>query len=112
MILADAKRTLYLEKRYETDMAEGLKMMVLNGHGVAFLPESAVTSEVKAKKLASAGSAWHVEMEIRLYREKPSPARPGKRAALEVWDYLAGKNKAGKNSAVKVMPKKHKAMKT
>ena len=97
-------------------MAEGLKMMALNGHGIAFLPESAVTSEVKTKKLASAGDAWHVEMEIRLYREKPSPARPGKRAALEVWDYLAGKRRGGagkgKPALAKVMPKMHKVMKT
>ena len=116
MILADAKKPLHLEKRYETDMAEGLKMMALNGHGIAFLPESAVTSEVKTKKLASAGDAWHVEMEIRLYREKPSPARPGKRAALEVWDYLAGNGRSGagkgKPASAKVMPKKHKVMKT
>ena len=89
MILAEAKKPLHLEKRYETDMAEGLKMMALNGHGVAFLPESAVATEVKARKLASAGAAWCVEMEIRLYRERPSPGRPGKRAALEVWDHLA-----------------------
>ena len=78
-------------------------MMALNGHGIVFLPESA-------------GDAWHVEMEIRLYREKPSPARPGKRAALEVWDYLAGKggNGGGKGKTVagRVMPKKHKVMKT
>ena len=118
MILADAKKPLHLEKRYETDMAEGLKMMALNGHGIAFLPESAVTSEVKAKKLASAGSAWHVEMEIRLYREKPSPARAGKRVALEVWDYLAAQQRApgGANGRGdrfgKVMPKKHHGIKT
>ena len=104
MILADAKKPLHLEKRYETDMAEGLKMMALNGHGIAFLPESAVTSEVKTKKLASAGDAWHVEMEIRLYREKPSPARPGKRAALEVWDYLAGKGRSGAGKGKPVNP--------
>ena len=123
MILADAKKPLHLDKRYETDMAEGLKMMALNGHGIAFLPESAVQTEVRAKKLAlatPAGAAWSVEVEIRLYREKPSPARPGKRAALDLWDYLAGKgagrgaakSAAPKSSAAKVMPKKHNAMKT
>jgi len=37
LILADAKKPLHLDKRYETDMAEGLKMMALEGHGVAFL---------------------------------------------------------------------------
>ena len=132
MILADAKKPLHLEKRYETDMAEGLKMMALNGHGVAFLPASAVVTELTARTLAAAGEAWSVEMEIRLYREKPSPGRPGKRAALEVWDYLTGQaakqlgkpaerrpakqgtqqGTSGAERAAKVMPKKHKTMKT
>ena len=132
MILADAKKPPHLEKRYETDMAEGLKMMALNGHGVAFLPASAVVAELKAGTLALAGEAWSVEMEIWLYRERPSPARPGKRAALEVWDYLAAQtaSQSGKpvalrrpqrgapqtagstTRAAKVMPKRHKVMKT
>lgn len=70
----------------------------------AFLPQSAVAAEVRARKLACAGERWSVEMEIRLYREKPGPARPGKRAALAWWQHLAGLGK--------VMPKKHKTMKT
>ncbi|HJV81107.1 LysR family transcriptional regulator [Noviherbaspirillum sp.] len=91
LILSDAKRPLYLEKRYETDMAEGLKMMALEGHGLAFLPESAVTREVKQKQLARAdgGNAeWEVNMEIRLYRERPSVQRPGKPIVSRLWDYL------------------------
>ena len=99
LILTDAKPPLHLEKRYETDMAEGLKMMAMNGHGVAFLPQSAVAAEVRARKLAGAGEHWKVDMEIRLYREKPGPARPGKRAALDLWQHLAG--------PAKHMPKKH-----
>ncbi|MGI4936022.1 MAG: LysR family transcriptional regulator, partial [Janthinobacterium lividum] len=54
LILADAGRQLFFDKRYETDMAEGLKMMALEGHGVAFLPESAVVREMKQKQLARA----------------------------------------------------------
>ena len=89
MILADAKHPLFLEKRYETDMAEGLKMMALSGHGIAFLPASAVAAEIRARKLASAGDAWSVDMDIRLYRERPAPGRPGKRAALDLWDHVS-----------------------
>lgn len=90
LILADAKPALHLDKRYETDMAEGLKMMALEGRGIAFLPESAVTREVKQKLLARAdeGGNWETEMEIRLYRERPSPARPGKPLVAELWEYL------------------------
>jgi LysR family transcriptional regulator, hypochlorite-specific transcription factor HypT len=91
LILSDAKRPRYLEKRYETDMAEGLKMMALEGRGIAFLPESAVTRELKQKQLARADgdiAGWEVNMEIRLYRERPSPQRPGKPVVARLWDYL------------------------
>jgi DNA-binding transcriptional LysR family regulator len=91
LILTDAKRPLHLEKRYETDMAEGLKMMALEGHGVVFLPESSVTRELKQKQLARADggqSHWEVEMEIRLYRERPTSQRPGKLLVSRLWDFL------------------------
>ncbi|MBK4734626.1 LysR family transcriptional regulator [Noviherbaspirillum pedocola] len=99
LILADAKRRPHLEKRYETDMAEGLKMMALEGHGVAFLPESAVTREVKQKQLARAdggSSEWEVRMDIRLYRERPSPQRPGKSIVSRLWEHLAKTEKAAR----------------
>ena len=91
LILADAAHPLHLEKRYETDMAEGLKMMALEGHGVVFLPDSAVTREVKQKLLAHAGNddpTWQIRMEIRLYRERPSEQRPGKPVVERLWNYL------------------------
>jgi DNA-binding transcriptional LysR family regulator len=108
LILSDAKRPLHLEKRYETDMAEGLKMMALEGHGVVFLPESAVTREVKQKQLARADGGqpgWEVEMEIRLYRERPTTQRPGKPVVSRLWDYLVKKNEAaGKTRSRKTKP--------
>ena len=102
MMLADSKKPLFLEKRYETDMAEGLKMMALEGHGVSFLPESAVTREVKLKHLARADNGqpeWEVNMEIRLYRERPSATRPGKPVVGRLWDYLI-KQGEGKSAAI------------
>jgi DNA-binding transcriptional LysR family regulator len=96
LILADTKQALHLENHYETDMAEGLKMMALEGRGIAFLPESAVTREVKQKLLAPAGggrSEWEIEMEIRLYRERPSTSRPGKPIVGRLWDYLEERQK-------------------
>jgi len=91
LILNDTRTPLHLEKCYETDMAEGLKMMALEGRGIAFLPESAVTREIKQKQLARADDgtgAWEVNMEIRLYRERPSLQRPGKMIVSRLWDYL------------------------
>jgi DNA-binding transcriptional LysR family regulator len=71
LALEAAPRRAYLRKVYETDMAEGLKVMALEGHGVAFLPQSAVTRELKQKQLAAAGgNDWQVEMEVRIYRER------------------------------------------
>jgi DNA-binding transcriptional LysR family regulator len=91
LLVADAKAPLFLETCYETDMAEGLKMMALEGRGIAFLPESAVMRDVKYKHLARAdGGApgWEIELEIRLYRERPSSLRPGKQIVESLWQYL------------------------
>ena len=91
LILADARHPLHLEKRYETDMAEGLKVMALEGHGVAFLPDSAATREVRQKLLARADhddTGWQVQMEIRLYREQPTAQRPTKPIVERLWNFL------------------------
>jgi len=97
LILADTKQPLHLETCYETDMAEGLKMMALEGRGVAFLPASAVTRELKLKQLARAdggGPEWEIDLEIRLYRERPSSQRPGKAMVEGLWRYLEQEHKA------------------
>ncbi|MEO8407934.1 MAG: LysR substrate-binding domain-containing protein, partial [Oxalobacteraceae bacterium] len=91
LILADAIMPPHLEKRYETGTAEALKMMALEGHGLAFLPESAVAQELAQRQLMRADSSqlrWETSMEIRLYREKPSSQKPGKRIVAQLWDYL------------------------
>ena len=78
---------VHLDRVYETDMAEGLKAMALEGHGVAFLPASAVRREVKARKLVSAGEGLDMPMDIRIYRER-TPHGKGKRAMAHFWDDL------------------------
>jgi len=91
----------HLDRVYETDMAEGLKAMALQGHGLAFLPQSAVRSELRAGRLVGAAPAheagrWQVTMDVRLYREKPQPRDSGrgshrgtpKRTAQALWDHL------------------------
>ncbi|MGV7211334.1 LysR substrate-binding domain-containing protein [Oxalobacteraceae bacterium A2-2] len=99
LILADTKTQLHLEPLYETDMAEGLKMMALEGHGIAFLPESAVLRELKAKQLARADErtpGCEIEMEIRLYRERASEQRRAKPIVDQLWKFLSSKtNYAG-----------------
>ncbi|MFN0183638.1 MAG: LysR substrate-binding domain-containing protein [Aquabacterium sp.] len=79
-----------LDPVYETDMAEGLKAMALEGHGLAFLPASSVRNDLKARRLVPAAPAGTCEltMEVRIYRERPELARHGKPAAQGLWDYL------------------------
>jgi DNA-binding transcriptional LysR family regulator len=112
-LLKESGTAIHLDRVYETDMAEGLKVMALEGHGIAFLPQSAVRNEIKARKLVSALppeiDSLEATMEIRAYRERPSapvPVKTGsgrvkaaaasegalqpKRTADALWSYLVG----------------------
>jgi DNA-binding transcriptional LysR family regulator len=81
---------LNLDPIYETDMAEGLKAMALEGHGLAFLPGSSVKKELKSRRLVRAAAAGSCElsMEVRIYRERPEMARHTKPGAQALWDFL------------------------
>jgi LysR family transcriptional regulator, hypochlorite-specific transcription factor HypT len=93
-LLKQSPTAIHLDRVYETDMAEGLKAMALEGHGVAFLPASAVKKELRARKLVSAAppelKTLEMMMEVRAYREKPSSAGATKGNAQALWSYLAG----------------------
>ena len=106
LILKQSATAIHFERVYETDMAEGLKAMALEGHGIAFLPHSAVKKELRAKRLVSAAppevTGLEITMDVRAYREIPSSkelqrgASHGgkgsptahKGAAQALWDYL------------------------
>ncbi|MBV8379135.1 MAG: LysR family transcriptional regulator [Paucibacter sp.] len=90
LIVKEADVPLQLDALYETDMAEGLKAMALEGHGLAFLPASSVSKEVQERRLARAAPAGQFElsMELRMYRERPELSRRNKPAALALWDFL------------------------
>lgn len=107
LILKRCSAPIHFDRVYETDMAEGLKAMALEGHGIAFLPMSAVRADLRARKLVSAAPPdlkdLSITMEVRVYRERPSnrdTLRPAltagrtandasKRSAQVLWDYLA-----------------------
>ena len=120
LILKQSASAIHFDRVYETDMAEGLKAMALEGHGIAFLPFSAVKKELRAKRLVSAlpsdMEALQITMDVRAYREKPpshetsrgaarshkhAPASPkarspaAKSSAEALWDFLARQNAAG-----------------
>ncbi len=94
LILKESATPIHLDRVYETDMAEGLKVMALEGHGVAFLPHSAVRKELRARRLVSAAppamKGLEMTMDVRAYREKPSRKEAPKGAAQALWAYLAG----------------------
>jgi DNA-binding transcriptional LysR family regulator len=91
-ILKQAGTPVHLERVYETDMAEGLKVMALEGHGIAFLPRSAVKKEVQAGALVEValpgGQSLALTMEVRAYREKPGAKGPMAQAAHQLWLHL------------------------
>ena len=88
-ILKQAGTPIHLDRVYETDMAEGLKVMALEGHGIAFLPQSAVKKELQAGALTEVilpdGQSLALTMEVRAYREKVGVRQNPKRAAQELW---------------------------
>jgi DNA-binding transcriptional LysR family regulator len=91
-ILKQAGTPVHLERVYETDMAEGLKVMALEGHGLAFLPRSAVKKEVQAGALIEVtlpeGPSLALNMEVRAYREKPLSKSPATGPAQLLWQHL------------------------
>ena len=97
LILQQSGTAIHFDRVYETDMAEGLKAMALEGHGIAFLPYSAVKKELRAKRLVSAVppdmKGLEITMDVRAYREIPSgkESQRGtayKRSAQALWGYL------------------------
>jgi LysR family transcriptional regulator, hypochlorite-specific transcription factor HypT len=93
LILKQSGTAIHLDRVYETDMAEGLKVMALEGHGVAFLPNSAVKKEVRARRLVPAAPSGmpglEMAMDVRAYREKPAGREAPKRTVQALWDYLS-----------------------
>ena len=114
LILKQSSTAIHLDRVYETDMAEGLKAMALEGHGIAFLPYSAVKKELRAHRLVSALPpnmlGMNITMDVRVYREKLMPremhrnandcahAAPPRRKsnAQALWNYLLAKSQVHK----------------
>ncbi len=95
-VLNECPAPVHLFRRFEADLAEGLKMMALQGHGIAWLPGSAVEQELADGRLALAidpGQAananlsrlWCGDMKVRIYRD-----RERRRPLLDrLWNHLA-----------------------
>jgi DNA-binding transcriptional LysR family regulator len=66
--------------------------MALEGHGIAFLPRSAVKKELVSGALIEVtlpdGPSLALSMEVRAYREKNSAQTQGQSAAQGLWQHL------------------------
>jgi LysR family transcriptional regulator, hypochlorite-specific transcription factor HypT len=70
-MLGQSPRHMHLEKVFVSRLAAVLKSMVLDGRGLAWLPESHVAPELANGQLVRAGSAeWDLEVEITIFRPR------------------------------------------
>ena len=68
---------------FTADLASVLRTMVLDGRGLAWLPESLIREDLAAGRLASAASpAWSIRLDIRLYRSRSAMGH----AAQTLWN--------------------------
>ncbi|WP_421375125.1 LysR substrate-binding domain-containing protein [Paraburkholderia sp. DD10] len=70
LLLKRTSDALSLRLHYESDMAEVLKKLVMEGEGVAWLPRSTIARELADGELVPAGPAnWQLQIELRAYRD-------------------------------------------
>ena len=87
----------HLWTRYECAFAEALKEMALEGIGLAWLPESSITTELTSGSLVSCGAgAWEVELEIRLYKSAKRLSKPTEL----IWSAIEARQKVSQDVAV------------
>lgn len=82
--LRDRNRTVHLDRRFENSLAESLKTMALESHGLAWIPYSCMAQELQDHRLVRAGNeAWDVALDVILYR----PANNVNSAVRDIWDF-------------------------
>jgi DNA-binding transcriptional LysR family regulator len=91
-LLTESQPAVSWKPVYEADWAESLKAMVLQGHGLAFLPCSAVQNELQAKALVRACEGLETQLTVCIYRERAGAQARLKTQAL--WDRLLLQNDA------------------
>jgi len=86
LFLRAQERPLYLQPCFETSLAQGMKAMVVEGHGVGWLPQATIRQELESGALVRAGDdSWDVRVEIRIFRAATRLSR----AAEMLWALLA-----------------------
>lgn len=85
LILERVRSAPALYLHYESDMAEVLKRMAMQGHGLAWVARSSIEQELDRGELVLAGAdAWRLDFEVRAYRDLTNHS-PG---LEKLWSYL------------------------
>jgi len=83
--LSQLPATMELRTVYENALSEGLKAMVLQGHGIAWLPRSLISNELESGQLVLLnGTLRAVDLQVRFYRLR----RTRSEVAERFWRYL------------------------
>jgi LysR family transcriptional regulator, hypochlorite-specific transcription factor HypT len=89
LLLRHAGTSAALQPLFESDMADVLKQMVLNGAGIAWLPKSLIESELEDGVLEPAGERrWMLDLELRVYRDRGNTAP----LLADLWHHIAAAN--------------------
>ena len=80
LFLQECGQPAYLQPCFETSLAECVKAMVLEGHGVGWLPETLVRHELEAGRLVRAGEPeWDIDFQVRIFRPITRLPKPAER---------------------------------
>ncbi|MBS1208025.1 MAG: transcriptional regulator, LysR family [Proteobacteria bacterium] len=86
LILLSAGRPSFLQRSFETHMAEALKAMIVAGHGIGWLPESCAARELHDGLLLQAGDEhWCAAIDVRIYRSLDNT----KPVVERIWQHLS-----------------------
>jgi DNA-binding transcriptional LysR family regulator len=70
-VLGHRMQSLPIHVVFTAHLASVLRTMVLDGKGIAWLPQSLIGDDLDQRKLVrAADAAWNIPVEIRLYRER------------------------------------------
>lgn len=84
LIVENAGGLLHARRVVESDMSDILRDMAIAGHGIAWLPESAVAHVPKDALVPIGGARWSMPLSIMAYRDRAN-ANP---AVSRLWSFL------------------------
>jgi DNA-binding transcriptional LysR family regulator len=89
LLLQRASKKAALTPHFESDMADVLKKLALNGEGIAWLPRSLIEAELTDGTLVPSGDrTWQLDLQLRLYRDRSNEMPLLK----DLWAYLESQN--------------------